>query len=132
MANPIELAGVARVAGGVAKLVSVSVLDEDDQGIAFDILLLDASTSLGTVNNAMAASDALGRGVLGRMLVPAASFYDIGDCKFATVTGNTSTGNLPMILKCGSSTTSLYVALVSRGTGTYTASGLRIKFGFEQ
>lgn len=132
MTDAVELANFYRVPGGSAEIVSVGVWDDDDQGAAFDIIFLNASTALGTVNNAVAFTDAQGRTVVGRVMVPAASYYDTGGGRFAMVTNNTSTGNLPQIVKAAAASTSIYVATISRGTGTYTAAGMRLKIGVVQ
>jgi hypothetical protein len=36
------------------------------------------------------------------------------------------------VVEAGSGSTSLYVAAISRGTGTYTASGITLKIGILQ
>jgi hypothetical protein len=46
------LAGVVPVAGGSIVLRSVEVLDEDHQGVAFDIVFFDSLVSLGAFNAA--------------------------------------------------------------------------------
>lgn len=125
--NPAAIAGVALVAGGQARLESVLLLDEDDQGIAMDLLFLDASTSMGTFNTAFAASDTLARGIVGRLNIATGDYVDCGGFRVA------QKANLGMMMKCAAASTSLWVAAITRGgTPTYTASGLKFKFGFSQ
>lgn len=132
LSDTVELTNFFRVPGKCANVMTVSVLDEDDQGAAMDVLFLDANKSLGTANGAPNISDANARSIIGRMMVPAASFYDIGGARFASVTNNTSTGNLPLLLKGVAAATSVWVGTISRGTGTFTAAGLRLKIGVLQ
>jgi hypothetical protein len=109
--------------GGGRTLMSVVVLDEDDQGQGLDLIFLDANNALGTENSAPSISDANARSIIGRVPISSAEFYDLGGCRIASRTGI----NLPMQGNGGST---LYVAAISRGTGTYTASGVRLKLGF--
>lgn len=106
------------------QVVSVNVLDEDDQGAAFDLVFLDALVSLGTVNAAVSVADANARSILGRIPIASGDYYDMGGCRIATVRLSG-----PLALKVAAGATTLYVAGVSRGTGTYTASGLKLKIG---
>lgn len=119
-----ELAGVARINAGVVVLESITVIDEDDQGVAFDIYFLDANNTLGTENSAPTISDANARNILGWILIGAADYKDLGGVRIACVRG------IGLEMKAGAGTTSLYVAGVTGGTPTHTASGLRFKFGF--
>lgn len=125
--NPATLTNAGAYVGGIVKLTSLLLLDEDDQGIAMDLLFLDASTSLGTFNTAFAASDTLMRAVVGRVNIATGDYIDFGGSRVAMKTG------LSTIMKCGAATRDLYVAAVTRGgTPTYTATGLKFKFGIER
>lgn len=110
-----------------AWLTGVTVLDEDDQGAAFDLLFLDTNVSIGTINQAVSITDANARKILGRLPIGSGDYYDLGGCRFADVAPP-----LPMLLKAappvGQANRDLWVAGVSRGTGTYTASGMKLKF----
>lgn len=109
--------------GGGRTLMSVHVLDEDDQGMGFDLIFFDANTSLGTENSAPSISDANARGIIGRVPISNSEFYDIGGSRLATRTGI----NLPLQ---GNASSTLYVAAIIRGTATYSANGVRLKLGF--
>lgn len=125
--NPAEIATVGWHAGGQARLESILLLDEDDQGIAIDLLFLDASTSLGTFNTAFAASDTLARGIVGRVNIATGDYVDCGGFRVA------QKSSLGMLMKCATASSSLWIAGITRGgTPTYTASGLKFKLGFSR
>jgi hypothetical protein len=121
-----EVASALRVNDGLGLLRSVQVLDEDDQGEDFDLIFLGADVSIGTENDAVSVSDENARQIEGRVMIEAADYYDMGGCQIATKEG------LGLVLEAASGDTSIYLAAVSRGTGTYTASGLRLRLGIEQ
>jgi hypothetical protein len=119
------VSGIVPVAGSALELRSIEVLDEDDQGVALDIVFLDAAVTLGTFNNAPVITDANARAILGIVSVPAANFIDLGGCRVATVQ------NVGLSLQAAANGQDLYIAGITRGgTPTYTASGLKIKLGF--
>lgn len=126
LADTQELANAVLSAGGVAALQSVMVLDESDQKQPFDIVFFDANQSMGSENSAPNISDANAFDVIGVVTVAAADYKDIGGCSIAQL----GVATAARILKAASGQTSLWVALVSRGTGTYSASALKLKFGF--
>lgn len=108
----------------VVFLKTVTVLDESDQGVPFDLIFLDANNSLGTENSAPNISDANARSILGRQPVNTGDYYDIGGARIATI----DAGGL--VLKAAADVTTLYVGAISRGAGTYAATGIRVKLGF--
>lgn len=119
-----EIALAARVNGGTTILQSIVVSDINDQGQGFDLIFFNANTSLGTENSAPDIDDTEVLTVIGRVQVGAGAFYDLVANRVACVTG------IGLLMKAGAATTSIYVAGISRGTGTYTAAGLQIQFGF--
>lgn len=119
-----SVSSVGRVNAGVVVLQSIFVLDEDDQGAAIDIYFLDANNSLGTENGAPNISDANARSILGYVSISSADYKDLGGCKMLTKTG------IGLVMKLGAGVTTLYIAGVTGGTPTHTASGLRLKLGF--
>lgn len=120
-----ELAGAMRATGGRGYLQSIHVLDEDDQGQPFEVLFLNASTTIGATNGAVAITDTNARNVIGRVTVTSSSYLDIGASRIATL------ANLGLMMQ-SSGTTSLFVAGVATGTGLYTASGLKLQIGIKQ
>lgn len=118
------IADAFRIPGGSAMLQSVNVLDEDDQGVALDLIFLSANNKLGTINSAPTVSDASARDILGIVRVGAGDFIDLGGCRVATLSG------LGLMMEAASASTTLYLATVTRGgTPTYTAAGLKLKLG---
>jgi len=122
LAVPQEIDGV--FANGPRKLISVTVLDEDDVGQAFDLVFMDADGTVGTINAAVTISDADARKILGIVAVAAADFKDMINNKVATKTG------IELAMAPASGQYSLWVAAVARGAGTWTAAGIRVKLGF--
>lgn len=121
------IGNVTRIPGGQVKLVSLAVFDEDDQGTAIDFVFATDSDSLGTLNAVPSISDANSRDIVGVVSVAAADFSDLGGVKVANL------GNIQKIMEAASNYTRLYVAAVCRsGTPTYTASGIKLKLGFEK
>lgn len=121
-----ELTGVMRAVGGVAKLIAMTMFDQDDQGTAIDVILMRATQSLGTVNGAPTISDANALDIGGLVQIAAADFSDLGGVRVAHKTGLTTP-----IAAVG--TDDLFASLICRsGTPTYTASGLKARFVFER
>ena len=118
-----EIAGAVQLSGGVSILQSVTVLDKDDQGIAFDLVFLDAATSIGTEDSAVSISDANAEDILGAVSIVAGDYVDLISSQVATKTG------IGLEMKADAST-SLYVAGITRGAPTYSAAGVIIKFAF--
>ena len=101
-----------------AELLSVTVIDKDDQGGALDLWFINGNISLGTANSAPNISDANAVALIGRVPIAAADYYDLGDAKAACIK------NVGLLLPqyC-------YVSAISRDAKTYSASGLRFNFG---
>ena len=117
-----EIASAVRNAGDSCILQSVHVLDEDDQGEDFELIFFDANQSLGTENSAPDITDSEARDIIGHYAF-SNDYVDLGACQIRTDYG------IGLELKTDGST-SLWVAGLSKGTGTYTATGIRIKFCF--
>lgn len=124
LADTQELTGVMRVNGGTALLQSLVITDADDQGQGMDIVFLKSNVSIGTENAAVSITDANAKEILGIVSVGASDFIDLGGVRVAHVVIPAS-----ILLKAGAGSTSVYVAAISRGTGTYTAAGLSLKVG---
>lgn len=118
------LAGAVRLVGGKALIQSVSVLDKDDQGVAFDILLSQTAISLGTENAAPSISDANAATVQRVCRIETTDYIDLGGCRIATK------ANIGLVVEAAIASTSLYVGAITRGgTPTYSAAGLVLRFG---
>lgn len=124
MADIIEIARVIRKAGPCAELLSAHVVDANDQGQAFDIIFFDRSVTLPAKNAVWNVSDADMAFSQGVIRVESGDYVDAGGNRVATKRG------LGLGVKPNS--TSLYAGLLSQGTGTYTASGLKLVFTFKR
>jgi hypothetical protein len=124
LADTQAIAGAVPQNGGSLLLQSVELLDEDDQGVAMDLVFLDANVSLGTENSAPSVTDANARNILGYVSIATGDYKDLGGSRIATVK------NVNLILKATSATRTIYVAAITRGgTPTYTAAGLKLRLG---
>jgi hypothetical protein len=99
-------------------IAGVTVLDKDDTGAAFDLVFLDGNVALGTVNNPPTITDADAEKILA--VIPVGTFVDVGGAQVARPIFDP----IPFALHAGAS---LAIAAISRGTGTYTAAGIRVK-----
>lgn len=130
IADAQAVAGVALASGGSAELVSLTVIDEDDQKCALDIYLTSSSTSWGTENSAPTITDAVARSIQAYVPIAAADYKDLGGVSIAQPRVAQNIG----VVCTTSGSTSLYIAVVNgaAGTPTYTASGVRVTLGFRQ
>ena len=125
LAEAQELASAVRGATTTGVIQSIHVVDQDDQAQAFDIVISDATITLGTENSAVSISDADAAKILGIIEVTQADYFDLVNSQAATKR------NLGVIIQPASGT-SVYISAVSRGTGTYSASGIVLRFGILQ
>jgi hypothetical protein len=112
--------------GGHALLHSLVVNDKDDQGMAMDLVFLRTNVSIGTENAAVSIADADAGEILGIVSIAAADFLDLGGCRVATVP------SIGLVLEADAASSSIFIAAISRGTGTYSASGATVKIGLAQ
>lgn len=117
-----EITSFFSSATGTRLIQNLTVIDEDDQGVGFDLLLFNGDPSIGTINAAPTISDANARKFLGKVSVTAADYIDLGGVKVATI--------CPVGIEVKGVTTSLWIAGITRsGAPTYTAAGLKLKIG---
>lgn len=127
IAETQEVANAVTFTGGTAVLQSLTITDEDDQGVALYVVFLKTNVTMGSENSAPSISDANSREILGWVPVATTDYLDVGGAKIACVK------NLGLVLQAATGATSVYVAVVnSTGTPTYTASGLKLKIGVLQ
>lgn len=126
LADSQAMPGCMRVANGTGVLSGFVLLDEDGQGAALDVVLLSAHVSIGTENAAVTVSDADARHILGIVSVPANAWVNLGGARVATLL------NVNVPVKPATDTDELHVALITRGTPTHSADGIRGRFGFFQ
>jgi hypothetical protein len=125
LADTQEVASALRTTAGSGVIQSVVVLDKDDQGEALDLVFLKSNVSIGTENSAVSVTDANADEILGVVEVAATDWVDLVNSQIATM------ANLSIVLD-GPTGTSIWVAAISRGAGTYTASGITLKIGILQ
>lgn len=121
-----EIANAARSAGGKVMLNSITVIDLDDQGIAFDLVLLTANSSLGAENAAPDIDDTEVLDVAGVVSIVADDYTDLGGARVATVR------DIGLLIEAAAGETSLWAAGITGGTPTHSAAGLKIRFGLLQ
>ena len=129
--NSTEIPSAVVGNGGSSKLVGVTILNEDDVAHDFDIIFMQKSTDLGTINDVVGSNSkwtnalAKAAGVLGVVKVD----WSAGTSDFvnnqvftsssANISGKSST--IPILLQAESNSTSVFMAAVSRG-GTPTVA----------
>ena len=123
------ITSAAIATGGAVELVSCVVTDEDEAGTAIDLYITNLSTTWGTFNAAVAATDALSRGVQAYIPIAAADFKDIGGALVAMPTTSKAMG---VVCETSGSANLYLVGICRSGTPTYTASGIRVSLGFKQ
>ncbi len=122
LADAQEIPNFMRVQEGTAILTSVTVIDPDDQGAAFDLFFTPTSTTWGTENAAMGASDAIVSDIQQAISIAAGEYLDMIGSQMVTKS------NLNMPLRATSGV-SMYVAAVSRGTPTYAGGVITLQLG---
>ncbi len=122
--NPIEIAG-AIDRGGASEIRSISVVDYDDQGATMTLLFFGENPgTLGTLNAAFAITDAQAAACLGFVLVD--TYDDIGAQQIGTE------ANVSLMVRPTDGGTSIWVAAVSGGTGTYASRKVTVRVGLER
>ncbi len=121
----VKIENVFEETGQSGIVRSITIADEDSNTDAFDIVFLEENISIGTINGAdtLVATDA--DKIFGIFSVEAADFKSLANAEIATEVGV----NIPV--QAEENSRALYVAGISRSTGTYTASGLEIKIGID-
>lgn len=105
-------------------IVSLTVLDYDDQGAALDLLVFRTHPGvLGVVNAPVAIGDAQAEAILCFIPVAAADYVDLGAQQIA------QPEFYARKVRPLDGQTSLWVAAVSRGAGTYLGGRLLLKVG---
>lgn len=123
LAIPTVLTAALRKTDGTGLLQSITLNDEDDQGVALYVVIMDANNSLGTINAAASITDANARNIIAIVPVETSDWIDLGGVKVATIR------NLGIPVKSVSGAATLFVGLITRGTPTHSASGITGRFG---
>ena len=125
----LTFANAARETGGCGRIQTVVVVDQDNEKTEKDIFFFhtDPSNSTITNNAALDIADADLLTCVGYVNVPAAAYKSLNDNAVAIVS------NVGIVFDLPSGATSLYAAVVERGTPTYTAvTDLQISIGIIQ
>lgn len=128
MVVPQEIANAVRANGKRCILHSLTICDKDDQGVAFDLYFAGVTWAWGAAINAPIAIDDTNAALLvTRIPVAAADYYDLGGNRLV-VKGPSDQG-MSSIIEAAAASRSIFVGAVSRGAGTYSASGITLKLG---
>ncbi len=120
-----EVTSALRTTAGTGVIQSLVVLDKDDQGEALDVVFLKSNAAIGTENAGVSVSDANADEIIGVVEIGSTDWIDLANAQIACM------ANLSIVLN-GPTGTSIWVAAISRGTGTYTVSGITLKIGILQ
>lgn len=124
IADTQEIAGAVLRSGGTTMLQSMTVVDESDQGVAFDVYILSANVTMGTENSPPSITDGDASKIQAIIPIAAADYRDLGGVRVADVYG------LNRILQAEAGSTSLFIAIVNgTGTPTFAATAIKIKLG---
>lgn len=128
IADTQQLDAAFRLSNGTGVLNSITIIDQDAQGVALYIMLHNTTTSMGTENSAPNISDAnLAAGLQGVITVATTDYVTVSGAKVACLK------NLGIPIKAVSGTDDLYVSVLnSTGTPTFTATGLNLALGILQ
>ena len=122
------LTGVSDVEGGVVELVSGICFDGDDQGTEVEVFFTTSATTPGTINGALSAADTVFDDIVGRLHF--ITFNDLINSMQAVLP---LAAPVNQVIQCAAGSKDLYVfGVVRSGTPTYTASGMKFKFGFKR
>ena len=130
--NSTEIPNAVVGDGGASKLIGITILNEDDSAHDIDIIFMQKSTDLGTINEAVGSNSkwtnvlAKAAGVLGVVSVDwsAGTSDFVNNLIFTTSSANPSgkATSLPIILQAEDDSNSVYMAAVSRGGTPTTAA----------
>ncbi len=121
LSNTVEVPNAVARPGGRALLHSLVVYDLDDQGQGLDVVLLRANVSLGVRNATPTIGDASVVNVMGIVRVTSSDFVDFGGSRVAVM------ALVGQMVEAQAGSTSIFLSALSQGTGTYTASGVKVR-----
>lgn len=125
LADIFVITGAIRPGAGTSTITDITVIDKDNQSQPFDLVFFDRTFTLtGAKNAAWAVSDADIVNCLGVASITAGDYIALSTNSVAQKNNINITVN--------SQTKDIYVGTISRGTGTYTAGGLRVRVKISQ
>lgn len=116
----ISFANAVRLSGGTGRIRKVVVIDKDLQSMAGELWIFSATVTPAAANAAHSISDADAALCVG--VIPFGTYY-------ASALNSISIANVDVPISCAATT--LFGILVTRGTPTYTASGLTVLLHIE-
>ena len=131
MFNPVEIPAAVRGNGGCSKLMQISILNQNTDNCDIDLIFMQKSTNLGTINDAPDISDSnaeaanmLGIWRLDGSVVSAS----LGGARLSTLHAVSAQANqAPLLLQAEDNSTSVYVAGILRDTTpTFAADDIDI------
>ncbi len=121
------ITGAVRANDERSVLMSIAVIDKDDQKPAVRILFFKSNVTFGTANAAPSISDSDAANYLGHVDIASADYVDLGGVSVACARG------VNILLESASGTTTVYCAgMLTSGAPTHTASGLVFNIGLVQ
>lgn len=124
LADTQQIDAFFRVSDGTGVIQSLTLYDQDDQGVAMTVYFHSTSSSMGTENSAPSINDANSLGILGWVDIATTDWKDLGGVRVACIK------NIGLPVKAVSGTDDLYISAVnSTGTPTFTASGVKGSIG---
>tara|TARA_R100000655_G_scaffold36845_1_gene71282 strand:- start:180 stop:695 length:516 start_codon:yes stop_codon:yes gene_type:complete len=140
--NATEIPNAVRESGGCSRLLDITILNEDNVDCAVDLVFMQVSKDLGTINDVVGSNskwtNALAKAakVLGVVKIDMTdSFTNLVNNIVYTYNnfGTGSGGMAPFLLQAESDSTSVYVAAVIRdGTPTCAADDWELVFHIEK
>lgn len=124
LSDTTTITNAVRAVGKTARLRSIALLDEDDQGVALDFVFFTTNVSLGAKNAAPTITDADMRNALGVIKIATGDYIDVGASRLAT------RENLDLLLKAAPASRDVFFGTITRGGApTYTVNGVRVRLG---
>ena len=130
--NSTEIPSAVIGNGGSSKLIGITILNEDDVAHDIDIVFMQKSTDLGTINEAVGSNSkwtnvlAKGAGVLGVVKIDWSTCTSdfVNNLIYASSSSDVSgkSATLPIILQAEDDSNSVFMAAVSRGGTPTTAA----------
>lgn len=117
------LTACMRKDGGTGVIHSIHLLDQDDQGMALDLVFLRTNVALGSEESAVSITDAHADEILGIVEILAGDYVDLINSQSVTKT------NVGIVVDAAGGAGDLYIAAITRDTPTHTGSGITVKVG---
>jgi hypothetical protein len=125
IADTQQMDAFFRIADGTGVIQSITIIDEEAQNLAFYILFMKTSTSLGSENSAPNISDAnLSAGLIGVVPVLTSDWITVSGCSVACIK------NIGLPVEAVSGTDDLYFAILNAtGAPDWDADSLKLQIG---